>query len=73
MSEYDRLPQELRLWLSSAMLPWRPRSVQAVYARALRRLGDADLAMSELGRIERNMIAKDARQIWGDEHPLAGR
>ncbi len=39
MREYDRLPPELRAWLASAALPWRPRSVQRAYERAVARTG----------------------------------
>ena len=70
MTEFDRLPAELRRWLSSAILPWRPRSVQEAYRKALRRVGDADLAIAELSRVERRLIAKDARKVWGDDHPV---
>lgn len=71
MRDYDRLPAPLRIWLASAILPWRPRSVQRTYDRALARTRDAAEAMKELDRIEARLIAKDARQIWGESHPNA--
>lgn len=71
MREFDRLPAELRVWLASAALPWRPRSVRRSFARALARTGDRGLALAELDRIQRRLIARDARQVWGDEHPAA--
>ncbi|MEL7343597.1 MAG: DUF6525 family protein [Pseudomonadota bacterium] len=71
MREYDRLPPELRAWLPSAALPWRPRSVQRAYERAVARTGDRHSALEELSRIERCNVAKDARAIWGPDHPAA--
>ena len=35
MLEFDRLPRELRVWIASADLPWRPRSVQKAFDRAM--------------------------------------
>ena len=71
MGEYDRLSPELRQWLSSAMLPWRPRSVQRAFAKAYDRTGDAADALSELDQMQRRMITTDARKIWGAENPDA--
>ncbi len=71
MTEFDRLPSELRQWLSSAVLPWRPRSVKQTYQKALSRVGDADLALAELSRVEQKLIARDARKVWGNDHPFA--
>ena len=70
MQEFDRLPAELRQWLSSAILPWRPRSVQSAYQRALKRVGSTDLALAALTQVERRLIAQDARKIWGEDHPF---
>lgn len=70
MTEFDRLPTELRHWLSSAVLPWGPRSVRQTYRKALKRVGSVDLALAELSRIERHLIARDARKVWGDDHPF---
>lgn len=71
MQDYDRLPAEVRVWLSSAMLPWRPRSVKRTYERALAKTQSRAKALDELARIERRLIAKDARSIWGEAHPDA--
>lgn len=73
MQDYDRLPAELRTWLSSAALPWRPRSVRQTYERALAKTQSRDKALDELDRIQKRLIAKDARTIWGDDHPDAAR
>ena len=59
MREFDRLPPMLRTWLSNAALPWRPRSVQRAYDRALARTGNGDLALSELERLQSERLAKD--------------
>ena len=72
MREFDRLPAELRAWVAGAMLPWRPRTVQAAFDKAMARTGDPKLALSELNRIQRALVAKDAGQVWGKDHPQAG-
>ncbi|MDE0589818.1 DUF6525 family protein [Halocynthiibacter sp. C4] len=71
MRDYDRLPRELRIWLSGAVLPWRPRSVRRAFDAALSRTGGVGPALAELDRIERNIVSKDARKIWGHDHPNA--
>ena len=71
MGEYDRLTPELRAWLSSAMLPWRPKSVQRAYRAAYAKIGDAAGALKELDRMQKRLVAKDAQRIWGPEHPDA--
>ena len=69
MRDFDQLPPELRSWLGSAVLPWRPKSVHRVYKRTLIKTSDKAKAIKELTRIERGLIAKDARRIWGVDHP----
>ena len=71
MREFDRLPAELRAWLAGAILPWSPRSVRRAYRRALLRTRDPELAMQELDRLERTMLAGDAAATWGPGHPAA--
>lgn len=71
MREFDGLPAELRVWVASAILPWRPRSVLRAFERAFARTHCTDRALSELDRIERNLIARDVRKVWGTDHPAA--
>ncbi|MEM7546477.1 MAG: DUF6525 family protein [Pseudomonadota bacterium] len=71
MREYDRLPTELRHWLASASLPWRPRSVRRAFDQALSRTQDEAEALRELDRLQEHLIAKDASAIWGRDHPKA--
>lgn len=71
MRDFDRLSPELRLWLASAVLPWRPKSVQRAFAKAYNKTGDAAAALNELDQMQNRLIAKDARKIWGAEHPIA--
>ncbi|MEM6667415.1 MAG: DUF6525 family protein [Pseudomonadota bacterium] len=59
MQEFDRLPPELRAWLSHAALPWRPRSVQRAFDKAMARTGDAADALAELSRLEAQQLARD--------------
>jgi hypothetical protein len=69
MREYDRLPAELRAWLASAVLPWRPRSVRSACERAWARTKDHSRALEELDQLQDRLVAKDARDIWGPAYP----
>ena len=71
MREFDRLPTDLRSWLTKAILPWRPQSVRRSFNRALAKTGSRALALAELDRIQRHQVARDGRQIWGEAHPFA--
>ena len=71
MSDFDRLPRELRTWIATADLPWRPKSVQRSFDRAFSRTGDLMKALEELDRLQRRLASKDARTIWGENHPQA--
>lgn len=70
MQDYDRLPADLRRWLATAILPWRAQSVRRAYDKALARTGDPDLALRELDAMQARLIAKDARKVWGQTHPI---
>lgn len=70
MAQYDRLPPELRGWLARAALPWSPQSALRLWQRQLRAAcGDVDAARAALSRAEARLIARDARQIWGEAYP----
>ncbi len=70
MQAFDRLPAELRDWLCAARLPWSPRSAAKLWVRALARSGgDTVQALAALDRAETKAIARDARKLWGAEHP----
>ena len=71
MKEFDRLPPQLRTWLASATLPWGPRSVERTYAKALARTQCADQALQELDRLQKCIVARDSRKIWGKDYPIA--
>jgi len=62
MNEYDRL-----------MLPWRAATVQKAYDKAIALKGDHEEALSELDRLQRALVAKDAVRVWGTDHPDAAR
>ncbi len=70
MTEYDRLPRELRAWVAGAIMPWRAGSVEVAYRKALKRTGSPDAAIRELDRIQGSMVAKDARKVWDGTHPF---
>ncbi|MEM6758025.1 MAG: DUF6525 family protein [Pseudomonadota bacterium] len=71
MREFDALPPELRQWVAAGMRPWRAGSVRRTYAQAMARTGDAESALKELDRLERAAVARDARKVWGADHPEA--
>ncbi|MEM1388141.1 MAG: DUF6525 family protein [Pseudomonadota bacterium] len=73
MSEFDRLPQHLRRWVSFAILPWRAQSVQQAYDRALARTGSPEEALAALDRLQAGLVARDAGRIWGSAHPTAAQ
>lgn len=59
MAAFDRLPPELRRWLHEAALPWSPRSVARLYARARADGADQDAALARLVAVERALLARD--------------
>ncbi len=71
MRDYDCLPKELRTWIAAADLPWRPKSVQRTFDRALSQTGDRKRALEELDRLQRRLVTKDAITVWGEDHPQA--
>lgn len=71
MREFDRLPEALRQWLASAVLPWRPRSVKRAYDKAILQTRDQISALRELDQLEARLVAKDVRMVWGVDHPSA--
>ena len=71
MREFDRLPGELRAWLASAVLPWRPGSVRRAFDKAVAQTRDPRLALAELDRLEARLVAKDVHRVWGRDHPQA--
>ncbi len=73
MRDYDRLPQELRMWLASASLPWAPRSVLRAYDKAIAKTSDKDRALHELNRLQESLLKRDAVKVWGQNHPGAPR
>ena len=61
MADYDRLPPDLRLWLSAAALPWSPRSAERAVARArARRAGDRAAARADLDALQAQRLAQGA-------------
>lgn len=73
MGDYDSLPVELRQWVAGAALPWRAKSVQKAYDKALAKTGDRIMALRELDALQKHLIARDAAKVWGQSHPAASR
>lgn len=71
MDCYDRLPPDLRLWLSGAKLPWSSCSALKLWNRlAGECAGDPDAIRRRLDRAEARMLARDASRIWGASYPV---
>ncbi|MCL4066007.1 DUF6525 family protein [Pseudomonas sp. GX19020] len=66
MERFDRLPPDLRRWLSQAVLPWSPHSALRLWTRLGRETG-GDLArmLERLNQAEQRLISRDALVIWG--------
>ena len=73
MRDYDSLPAELRVWLASAVLPWRPRSVRRTFDRVIARSQDTSRALQELDRLQDRLVAKDVRKMWGPHYPFTAQ
>lgn len=72
MDDYDRLPCEVRRWLSAANLPWSPKSTLNLWHKALRQHdGDAQAALAYLNQCETAKMKKDAPRVWGTSYPMA--
>ena len=68
MAGFDRLPRDLRHWLKHAALPWSARSAERIWER---HKGNPAAALHALAEAERRTLARDARQVWGRDHPAA--
>ena len=71
MQEFDGLPAELRTWLTTASLPWGPKSALKAYRKAVFKTGSPNSAVDELNRIQSRLLKKDCRKVWGENHPSA--
>ena len=70
MDRYDRLPPELRQWLSEAALPWSPCSVRRLWQRlASECAGDPQAIRRRMDLAEARMLARDAGEVWGRGYP----
>lgn len=70
MAQFDALPAVLRHWLARARLPWSPRSVRALWDRALAAEGgDPVRALARLERAEARALLRDGPRVWGAGYP----
>jgi hypothetical protein len=68
MADYDRLPSDLRGWLSQAALPWSPRSVLRVWRSAMKTYeNDQEAVHLYMSQLEAKKLKKEAKKIWGFE------
>jgi hypothetical protein len=63
MTEFDRLPADLRRWLSTAALPWSPRSAHRVYQRALAEARAPQEALAMLDALQAKRLARDVMVV----------
>ncbi len=71
MDDHDRLPPDLRRWITQAPLPFSAASALRLWLRAMRRTGDPAAAQAALDARAHALIARDAARIWGPDHPAA--
>lgn len=70
ITQYDRLPPELRHWLAQAALPWSPVSALRLWRKLLDETGkDPEAARARLDMIEARMLMRDAPRVWGVAPP----
>ena len=70
MHRFDGLPLPLRHWLHHAALPWSVTSALRIWQRAISdNRGDERAALAALARAEARTLARDARRVWGGDHP----
>jgi hypothetical protein len=59
MQVFDRLPPDLRRWMTQAALPWSPASCLALWRKALAEHGSAEAAIQRLQRAEAALLARE--------------
>jgi hypothetical protein len=59
MTEFDRLPADLRRWLATAALPWSPRSAHRAYLHALSEVRAPQEALARLDALQAKRLARD--------------
>ncbi len=71
MAEFDRLPPELRRWLTQAALPWSPRSALRAWQRALAQSRAPQDALARLDALQAARLARDRlHRAIGVEKPV---
>ncbi len=66
MDRFDRLPPDLRRWLSQAVLPWSPHSALRLWQRLMRETGgDLAVMLARLDQAEQRLLLRDQPGIWG--------
>ncbi|MEM8980936.1 MAG: DUF6525 family protein [Pseudomonadota bacterium] len=59
MQTFDALPQELRHWLSEAVLPWSPSSAGRIWCKARREGLSTEQTVQKLADAEARTLARD--------------
>ncbi|SLN66233.1 hypothetical protein ROA7450_03513 [Roseovarius albus] len=63
MQAYDRLPPELRSWLSTAARPWSPRSCAKIWDKAQRDGLTPVQIVERLAQSETRALTRDSLQF----------
>lgn len=69
MHTYDALPAPLRSWLSGAVLPWSPASVQRIWNKSIARGLSVEDTLSSLSKAEERTLQRDLHAHKHTTHP----
>jgi hypothetical protein len=59
MQVFDRLPPDLRRWMTQAALPWSPASCLALWRKALAEHGSTEAALARLRNAEAALLSRE--------------
>lgn len=59
MAAYDRLPPQLRQWLSQAALPWSPTSARRIWSKSRAKGLSPEEALLALSKAEAKTLQRD--------------
>jgi len=63
MYEFDHLPEQLRKWMNSAILPWSPVSVRRLWCKSINNGLSFEEALNVLDNAEAYKIKKEKSKI----------
>ncbi len=63
MEAFDRLPPELRRWMTGANLPWSPKSCERIWRKAKSRGLSVNERLQLLDKVEASTLNKAAKSL----------